>query len=260
MKPAIVFVLLAACTSSGVETEPLGSHGGSAPPPPGDIYRIAVDHTVGAEGEIHGVDSDGQGNLWIAYWVDGNRQQNVLPVTTLVHWNPTTRERLATFTYDDLWAEASGLALVDGELWLNYEDDSSDTVLRVIDPTAGTIVRTLGTTGIELAAMSSGRTLLTRGYDEVDVIDATSGGTEASITTSFTDGTQQGIAWRPGEIWVGGWFSPAEIYDEHGALLGTVDAADLRAEAAYPMHHLAFDGDLLLLGVAGQLTWYRITP
>src|SRR6185312_6008040 len=123
------------------------------------------------------------------------------------------------FTYDDLWSPVRGLALVDGKIWLNYEEVSdSDQVIRVIDPATGAVADTFGNTGIELSAMGTGgRALVSHAFDEVDVVDTSSGGTVQAISTSFMDGgTQQGVAWRPGEIWVGGWLSPLEIYNEAG--------------------------------------------
>jgi hypothetical protein len=71
-------------------------------------------------------------------------------------------------------------------------------------------------------------------------------------------GTQQGIAWRPGEIWVSDWYMPMEIFEEFGDLLGTINLTALQGGGADPMHHLAFDRGQLLVGCNGQLTWYDV--
>jgi hypothetical protein len=262
-----ISIFASACTLIGVESHPIegpdGGGGGSGTGSGGDLYKLSVDRSVSAEAALHGVDSDGQGNLWVVYATDGDYQQNEKPVVTLVHWNPVSGEHLATYTYNDIFSPVSGLALVSGQIWMSYEDVAlGDAVTRVIDPTDGSIVRTLGTTAIELAAMSVDRVLFSpgQGQDEVLVAQSSSGGVMQTIDTTFYLGTQQGIAWRPGEIWAGGWQSPIEIYDESGTLLGTIDLPALISDSADPVRYLAFDNDELLVGDAGQLTWYAITP
>jgi hypothetical protein len=109
--------------------------------------------------------------------------------------------------------------------------------------------------------MGAGRALVSDNFDAVDILDTASGGVVQSIATTFPDGgTQQGVAWRPGEVWVSGWWSPLEIYNEQGTQLGTIDLAAARGDGEWPMHHLAFDGALLLVGSEGELTWFSITP
>lgn len=233
----------------------------------GDLYHLSVARSVAAEGEIRGVDADQNGALWIAYATDGNYMQNVKPVVTLVHWDPSTRQRLATFTYNDLWSPVSGVALVHGSLWLNYEDITADAVIRTIDPASGAITSSFGTTGIELSAMASDRALISN--DGVDVIDASTGGVEQEFSSATVvdpsdmggisfSGTQQGIAWRPGEIWVASWYLPLEVFSESGQVLGTIDLPDLRSDSAWPTAHLAFDRGQLLVGRDGELTWYDV--
>lgn len=245
-----------------------GSGSGTGTSPSHDLYRLVIDHAVGAERPIAGVDADPQGNLWIAYTTTGSYKLNQKPMVTLVHWNPTTRQSLATFTYSDEWSPVSGLALVHDQIWLNFKDVATpDPVIRVIDPVTGAIVRTLGTTGVELAAMGSDRVLVSAGG--IQIIDAATGGDLARFASATVvdptrmaitfANTQQGIAWRPGEIWVGNWYMPLEIYDEAGTLLGKIDFAAIRGEGASPMTHLAFDHDKLLVGREGQLTWFTIT-
>ncbi|HEY1551625.1 MAG TPA: hypothetical protein VGG28_27550 [Kofleriaceae bacterium] len=262
-----ISILATACTITGVESHPspdgnnAGSNVGSGGGGGGDLYKLTVDHSVAAEAALHGVDSDGQGNLWVAYATDGNYMMNVKPVVTLVHWNPISGEHLATYTYNDLFSPVSGMAVVSGQIWMSYEDVAyGDAVTRVIDPTDGSIVRTLGTTAIDLAAMSVDRVLFSPGQDQVLVAQSSTGGVMQTIATTFYLGTQQGVAWRPGEIWAGGWQSPIEVYDEAGTLLGTIDLPALISDSADPVRYLAFDNDDLLVGDAGQLTWYAITP
>jgi hypothetical protein len=242
-----------------------GSGSGSAV---GDVHRLTMNRSVAAEGAIHGVDADQQGAVWIAYWTPGNYPQSVKPVVTLVHWDPTTRQRLQTFTYDDLWSPVSGVALVQGQIWLNYRDVArSDQVIRVIDPSNGAIERTLGTTGLDVAAMASDRALISD-YS-VLVVDSASGGVTSSFSSPVVldpgdmggipfSGTQQGIAWRPGEIWVGNWYMPMEIFDESGQMLGTIAFDAIRSGSAGNVFYLKFDRGQLLVGGAGQLTWYDV--
>jgi hypothetical protein len=243
-----------------------------APPPegttPADYHQLVVDHTVGAEDTIRGVDADQQGGLWLAYSAPPAASAQ-RPIVSLVHWDPATRTRLQTFTYDDLASPVSGLALVQGQIWLNYEHvGPSDAVVRIIDPTSGAVVRTLGTTGLALGAMGSDRVLIS-GYAGIQVVDAATGGQTQQFHSptvvdpgdmggiSFSD-TEQGVASRPGEIWVANWYMAMEVFDPAGTLLGKVDLAALQDGAADPMHYLAFDRGQLLVGVDGQLTWYDV--
>jgi hypothetical protein len=267
MRTAIAIVLLAGCSLYTGNDHPNGS-GSSAGAE--DLYQLTVDHSVSAEGTIKGVDADQQGGLWIAYATEGNYQENQKPVVTLVHWDPATRQRLATFTYSDFWSEVSGLAIVQGRIWLNYEDIATkDAGIRVIDPASGSVLTTFGTSGVELAAMGSNRALVSAINQGVLELDTANGGVMRTFASpvvvdpgdmggvSFTD-TQQGIAWRPGEIWVANWYMPSAIFDEDGNVLGTINLAQLQSVGADPMHHLAFDRGKLLVGTAGQLTWYDV--
>jgi hypothetical protein len=266
---ALLVLSLAGCSLYFGPSHSGSGSGGQGSAPPGDLYNLVVDHATSTEGEIFGVDADQQGGLWIAYTTQGNLANNVKPVVTLVHWDPTTRQRLQTFTYDDLWSPVCGLAIVHGQIWLNYENVVlNDQVIRVLDATSGAIVNTFGVTGIELSAMGSDQALISN--RAVTVVDASSGGLLRSFQgpgeldpsspmhVSFSD-TQEGIAWRPGEIWAGSPFMPMQVYDDQSnALLGTIDLPALRSEGSIPVGHLAFDRGLFLVGRGGALTWYRV--
>lgn len=234
-----------------------------------NLYHLVPARSVGAEREIFGVDADGHGGLWLAYSTAGSYALNQKPVVELVHWDPVTRQRWQTFTYDDLWSPVSGLAVVQGQIWLNYKNVATpDHVIKVIDPTNGTVVRTLATTGTDVAAMCGDRVLVSD--NGILALNAITGGATLSFSSStvlhpnepmggisFTS-TQQGVAWRPGEIWVGNWYMPMEIFSECGVALGKVSLPELQSASAYPTHHLAFDGGQLLVGSQGQLTWYDV--
>ncbi len=266
-----ISILATACTFNGVYSNPIpgndgsddGSDGGSDGSDDGsgsgfpDLYTLTVDHSVAAEHAIAGVDSDGVGNLWMVYSAPGTPY----PTVSVVHWNPLSDERLATFTYDDIFSPVSGIAVVGAELWLSYRDVSEgDAVTRVIDSTDGSIVRTMGITGVDLAAMGTDRVLVSPGDDdEVQVAQTSDGGIVQTMGTAVWGGTQQGVAWRPGEIWTCGWASPMVILDENDNVLGMIDLADLDTGEADPMRYLAFDNDELLVGKDGQLTWYSIS-
>jgi hypothetical protein len=266
--PTLALPLLAGCSLY------FGDHGStSTPPAPADsgvyLHALTVDHSVSAEGTICGVDADQQGGVWLVYTTPGDVSAQVYPVVSVVHWDPTTRTRLATFTYADVYSPVSGIALVQGQLWLNYEDiQAGDQVLRVIDPGSGAIVATFATTGVDVSAMGSGQILLST-WTAVDVLDSATGGITSSFASPTTVDpsemggisfpmTEQGIAWRPGEIWVANWYMPSEVFDETGDVIGTVDLSSLLTEGASPTRYLKFDRGQLLVGFGGQLTWYDV--
>ena len=261
--------MLAGC-SLYVGDHAAGGGSGSSTGSAQNLYRLTVDHSVSAEGSIKGVDADQQGGLWIAYATTGNYMLNEKPVVTVVHWDPATRQRLATFTYSDFWSEVSGLAVVRGDIWLNYNNIATpDAGIRVIDPSSGAVVATFGAYGIELSAFGSSQALVSATNAGISVLSSTTGGVTLTFASplvldpndmggvSFSD-TEQGIAWRPGEIWVGNWLMPMQIFDESGKLLGAIDLAQLQSDSAWPTRHLAFDRGMLLVGNDGVLTWYDV--
>ncbi|HEY1551624.1 MAG TPA: hypothetical protein VGG28_27545 [Kofleriaceae bacterium] len=275
MKISVIAIslLTTACTFNGVYSNPIpggtgsddGSDSGSGDG--GDtgsgsaypnLYTLTVDHSVAAEHTLYGVDSDGQGNLWVVYSAPGTPY----PTVSVVHWNPLSDAHLATFTYADIFSPVSGIAVVGSELWLSYRDVSEgDAVTRVIDSTDGSIVRTMGITAGDLAAMGTDRVLVSPsdGDGEVLVAQTSDGGIVQTFGTTVWGGTQQGVAWRPGEIWTSGWASPMMILDESDTVLGTIIVPDLDTGEADPMRYLAFDNNELLVGKNGQLTWYSIS-
>jgi hypothetical protein len=259
---ALVFVLGACSLYTGNHSEQgSGSGNGSG----GAGYTLTVDRTIGAEGVVAGVDADQQGGLWIAYAPDISCTVN--GTVTVVHWDPTTRETLATFTYMDSPGSASGLALVNGQIWLNriLPCNTAAAEIQIIDPTTGDIVGTAppseGTA--ELAAVGSNEVLYSDVFDTVYTVDTATDGYVSTFSTDFNpSSTQKGIAWRPGEIWVSGWTTAtASVFDESGSLLGSApfpSVIGLPVESAADTQALAFDRGQLLVAMDSQLTWLDV--
>ena len=254
-------------------------YGSTAPVPDSQTGpQVTFDRAVAAEGHVVGVDADQQGALWLAY-DDGTPQLDCTTprLITLVHWDPITRTRLATFSYDDEVVQASGLAVVGRNLWLNYGTDlqCAPGVIRELDPSSGAIVRTLAgmPNSWDLAAMTdqvllSTASPVTDSRGTVVTLDGISGGVASTFATKTNYGSsanadnwfQQGIASRPGEIWVAAQTATSptvEIFDESGGDLGAVDVGDL--EGSSPVL-LAFDRGELLVATGSQLTWFAIAP
>lgn len=250
MKGSIILVsVLAACTSSGVESKP----GGGAPV----SYTLALDRTVPAEGPISGIAADGQGYLWIAYSTLGDYAASIKPVVTLVHWDPATNTRLATFTYSDVSSQVSGVAFAAGQVWLSYETQYLfDPGLRAFDPSDGSMMTNLSAPpGQDVAAMGDGLLVVPWPYNQQVLVAPADTEFDAAVATSPT---VQSIAWRAqtDELWVADWNAPLAIFDAGGDMLGTVDLA--AARGASPYHYLTFDADQLVVAAGSDVSWYSI--
>jgi hypothetical protein len=247
---AIMVPLLAGCSLyfGSAKSSSSGSGGGA-----GDLYHLTVDRRLRVADGIYGIDADQQGGLWLAL------QTN--PPISLVHLDPATNQT-ATLTYDDLFNPLVGLALVDGQIWLNYQDDGAHPgIIRVIDPATGVIVGTRPNTMVtnELSAMGSDRALLSDLRGEVAVADSATGAIVHTFSTAFAS-RQIGIAWRPGEIWVAGWDGPEiEIYDEAGTRIGTIALDWLGPPDHLAFDQLAFDRGQLVVAQTGEVIWLTIS-
>jgi hypothetical protein len=253
-------------------------YGATPDEPPTAPYALTLDRAVAAEGHVVGLDADQHGALWLAYDDSTVQLDCATPrLVTLVHWDPTTRTRLATFSYEDEVVQASGLALVGGQLWLNYGTDvqCAPGAIHVIDPSTGVVVRRLA--GLpdswDLAAaadhvLMSTASPVTDSHGVVVALDATSGGVASTFATKMNYGSsasadnwfQQGIASRPGEIWVAAQTATSptiEIFDESGRDLGVADPGNLQGRDPVL---LAFDRGKLLVATGGQLSWFAIAP
>lgn len=260
---AVVLMLASGCAlyngGSSEGSNGSGSSGSSAG------FTLTLDHSVGAEGIVAGVDADQQGGLWIAY-VTADVSCTVDGTVTLVHWDPTTRTRLATFTYVDSTDSASGLALVNDQIWLNRISYCATAAadIEIIDPTTGAIVGTAPASQEtdDLAAFGTGKVLYSDRENTVYTVDTTGYGFTSSFATPVMYTTQMGVAWQPGQIWVASWDDGSGyVFDESGTPLGSAAfpaVIGLPQQTSATALSLAFDRGQLLVAMNDQLFWLDI--
>jgi hypothetical protein len=249
---------------------------GSGSPPDRTAYTLVADRTVAAEGNVVGIDADQHGALWIAYDDGPVLDCKTARHITLVHWDPVSRTRLASYAYDDSISAASGLALVRGELWLNFGTYVTCTppTIRVIDPASGAMLQTMAgrDNSWDLTAAGDRAWIAVANADtgargSITALAPATGGVVESFETKVDFGSArsgnnwflQGVASRPGELWTAA-VTPdgvsLEIYDDSGHEVGSADPRLVSARSLL----LAFDRGELLIATGGQLSWFHITP
>lgn len=246
----------ASSTGSGTGSGDSGS-GGSTPG-----YVLTLDHSVAAELDVAGVDADQQGGLWIAY--AGDTDCAAYGPVTLVHWDPTTQTRLTTYTYTDDLGAAAGLAIVNGQIWLNRTHPCGALgEIQIIDPASGNVVGSASPSEStdDLAAVDTAHVLYSDSYNMVYTVDTSTYGFVSSFATDPST-RLQGIAWRPGEIRVSSWGGhSASVFDPSGQLLGVATFPSVVGvpQADNVPAQLAFDRGQLLVAVDSELYWLDVS-
>ncbi len=107
-------------------------------PSPREPYDLVKTKAIAGELPVVGLDGDGSGGLWLAYYFDEQ--------TRIVHLDPDG-DKLVEHVWAAGEGRASGLALDGDSLWINVRDGGSlsgrTLELRQIDAATGTTLRTL---------------------------------------------------------------------------------------------------------------------
>jgi hypothetical protein len=245
MRPAMVLLLLVLATGCA-----------------DDMTLQLVRTEVAPDAELVGVDSDGEGGLWLAYRTPTFDYYDLTDVR-VVHRDASGTE-LARFSFHDSYTQVNGLAFTGDAVWLNYNNSfSDDNRIRKLDPVSGAEIGSFATeVGIVDLASRDGVLLLSYMWDQIIAIDRTRGGElwRSTITAYPEGGTQRGIAADDAGIWL--------LEQDSDAITVFDDAGTALASATLPGHadtfdtftdHLAWDGDLLLLAHHGKLLWFEVT-
>jgi hypothetical protein len=184
---------------------------------------------------------------------------------TLVHFNPATFTTDRTLDVRLSVPPGTGVYGItwDGQyIWVSVSGDSNE--LAVVDPTSGQVVREmssptmLGPSDLDF----DGTDLwMSTGTGDVYRLDRTSGGIVQHFSPiCLSDGRDQGVAVRPGEIWVGRLFGGLDVYDSAtGAEIGQVLAPGGVPFTQEEMGPTCFVGtQLAMLGPQG-ITYFDVT-
>lgn len=212
-------------------------------------HLVAVTNFV-AELPVAGIAHDGR-YYWLAYREEVGGYYDPDKIT-VARYDSATATRLETFVFDDDFKAASGLAWTGHSLWLNGDGGAltgggNPHPIAEIDATTGEILRTIAGVGTEQDLAFDGTHLLVSGqFDTVEWIDTSSMQLVKTRTTPFGEGgTQRGIAYRPGEIWLSSQaHDQLAILDDDGTFIGVcdVDILDPGWNYVFDMH-MTFVGE-----------------
>ncbi|MFL5304304.1 MAG: hypothetical protein ACJ8F1_03785 [Polyangia bacterium] len=190
-----------------------GTPHGDALRSPAETYLLVQTKNIASPlPDPSGLAYDGNG-LWIL-----NGGQNSL-TNTLVHFDPTTGKTDRTFTFSNLIEQlgsgAYGITWDGSAVWISVSGNTNKLVR--VDPTTGQITRTissptdLGPSDLDFDGTSL---WLSSGTGTAFVIDPASGGIQRHFNIAgYSASRDNGIAVRPGEVWVGGLFGGIAVND-----------------------------------------------
>lgn len=242
--PALLLSLLAAgpgCLQPASEPEPGAS-------------TLRVVKTLTAEHPIAGVDSDGQGGLWLAYQID--RGYPAANEVSVIHLS-SSGERLSQWRYEDESTTARGLAVGAGAVWLNYNDLGGHNHVRKLDPETGRVLASFATEDGVVDLEVDGEVLMQSSVWNQVIASRAADGVE-QWRTSFAgieSWQQRGLAAAgDGRLWLadaGGnrilYFAPGTAQASSYPLARPGVVADSRG--------LAWDGAQLVMATQSQLLW-----
>ncbi len=268
----VLLALLPACSLYfGTPHGGAGSASGSgsdglppSPPPsgPGTVTLTLVKSMAGAH-QIAGIDSDGNGGLWIASRDPSAGTGSVANVW--VDHLDAGGNKLSEWLFDDDATTVSGLAFTGDAVWLNYNENVVGSCatcrLRKLDAATGASVGSYTTWG-GIADISYGERvlLLSSAYGEVLSLTLNGGYSDIGIVSpdAVPGGTQRGAAYNAGWYWIATDASD-EIYiaDLSGSLVATASTDVLPGGwGTPPQQFLAWQDETTLMIVAdNQIDW-----
>jgi hypothetical protein len=225
------------------------------------IYRLVQTRNLASPlPDPTGIAADGT-----AFWILNGGQNS--ETNTLVHFDPATGITDRTFTFTNLIEQlgtgAYGITWDGASVWITVAGNTNKLVK--VDPLTGQITRTmsaptdLGPSDLDF----DGTDLwLSSGTGLVFQIDRTTGGINRQFATgAASDGRDDGIAYRTGEVWVGDLFGGMEVQDPlTGALLATATHQDGSALTQEEMGSSCFVGCQLVMASNFGITYFDTVP
>jgi hypothetical protein len=223
------------------------------------LYRLASQtSSASPTPNACGITYDGE-DLWILA-SSGNPQPYILervdPATLAVDRSFTLASLFST-----LGTAAFGIAWDGSSIWISIAGDTN--ALVVVDPTTGEITRTIGSpTEVGPSDLDFDGTdlWLSSGSSDAYRIATTNGGVVKHFGLSVGVLRDNGIAFRPGELFVGDLFGGMEVYDPaSGTPLGSVTHDDGSSFTQSEIGPSVFVGDnLVMLSSLGITTYETI--
>ncbi|HSY39167.1 MAG TPA: hypothetical protein VLA79_06545, partial [Polyangia bacterium] len=207
-----------------------------------------------------GIAADGS-----AFWILNGGQNS--ETNTLVHFDPATGVTDRTFTYADLIEQlgtgAYGITWDGASVWITVAGNVNKLVK--VDPLTGQVTRTMSAPtelGPSDLDFDGSDLWLSSGTGSIFQIDRTTGGIKQQFATDAASfGRDDGIAYRPGEIWVGDLFGGMEVHDPTtGALLATAAHDDGTSLTEEEMGSSCFVGCQLVMASNFGITYFDTVP
>ncbi|WP_437963704.1 hypothetical protein WMF04_28740 [Sorangium sp. So ce260] len=226
-------------------------HGGSLRA----LYRILPRRNIApAMGNSVGVTHDGR-RLWL---LSSNEVEHVLYELDEATSTPLRFHQLPMLigtrgTY------AHGIAWAEGTIWVSIAGTTNELVQVHAD--TGRILRRfaapteMGPTGL---AFDGPHLWLSSSIGDAFRLSTKNGVIEQRFPTASPEVRNQGVAHRPGELWVAGLFEQMVVYSPRdGALLGAVTTEGGAQLSGGDLGQLCFVGDELVILSQRGLTYYR---
>ena len=219
---------LLGCNGGSLASEPVvtGTPDGGDPTATGAYRLVAVSSIASPLPDPTGIAADASG-LWL---MNGGHNSET---HTLVHFDPATGVTDRSFTFTNLIEQLGtgvyGITYDGVSVWITVAGNTNKLVL--VDPTTGQITRTMSSP-TELGPSDldyDGTDLwLSSGTGTIFQLDHSTGGIKRQFATGAASaGRDTGVAYRPGQLWVGDLFGGMEVQDPTtGAVIATATHDD----------------------------------
>jgi hypothetical protein len=225
-----------------------------------DLVELRTVRAMAGELPVAGIDSDGVGGLWIAYWVQ-HGGFDIEDEVRVVHLD-AQGATLAEHRYTDLAAQPSGIAANADSVWLHYGgyiDPYQHRFVRELDPVTGA-VRNQFDVPDEVIDLDiyGGELRLSTFRDQVISVNPQTGA-EQWRTEGYRDSAiQRGIASKSvTEMWIAALDDRIYLLDKKRGFVGagTHDVLDYDTWTVDVGMYLAWDGTHVIAAADGQIVW-----
>lgn len=212
---------------------------------------------------IDGLAFDANGDMWMASWHDSGDYYQIHAVDLIHYVGPGDGAELARFTLADHYERATGLAWDGTSLWLHYGvGPSDDHVIEQIDPSDGSVVKTMAVPSEACDLGWRGADLVLGGNDNHVFVMAPAHGAIAArydVPPIMPDtGVTRGVGVIGDEIWFAGDFGATYVLGPGGDIVATAPNVTDRDFSTAP--HLATLGGYLLVAEGRAIKQYAIAP
>ena len=205
----------------------------------------------------------GSGGLWVASRNEPGDYYAIADVW-IDHYDANLAQLSEWHSADD-YTTVQGLAFTGDALWVNYNElGTCNCHVRALDPSTGTELGRFATDhGITGLTYDGSELLLSYAWSEVIAMNPTTGAQDWTISTPLGEGgTQVGLAYQAGNIWIATYWSD-ELYviDEKGHTTGSAYTSLLPGDPGDEQDQIAWvDASTLVIVADNQMTWVAVHP